>query len=589
MKKSEELITKQEDEVLEQRITDDLIDSLYKLIPGRIIGSSIIIAIVVVVLWSQDKHGLLLGWGVLMVMAIFLMDFNARDFIKNKKTHPIERAWKLRLLMAPITIGFLWASTLFIFYNSASAEQQIFLITIIITLSIGGILNGIYYLPKYYVYVMPMFGGLIITFASRGSFSYTALAVLMLWALIFSILFSRLLNKTMRSELRLRYESHALAEEMQQKTAEAQQATMAKSRFLAAASHDLRQPLHALSLFVDVLKDSSSAKERASIFPRLELSVDALRKLFDALLDMSRLDAKVVKPEYSHFDLADLLADMVAEFKTAANKKNLRLKVHARSAVIVSDRLLLERILRNLITNAIRYTESGGILLTARLRGDTVLMQVWDTGIGIAQKSREEIFVEFQQLHNAHRDRALGLGLGLALVRRLCDLLHYPLSLRSQPGKGSIFSISIPRGNAGLIARKQAAKTHSWNLNGRHVLIIDDEHEILHAMKTLLSKWGCEAITADSLEDAINKLNEKKFVPELVLSDLRLRENNTGIEAIDGVREIFGDSIPGVLITGDTDPESLKIARQSDYELLQKPVRPAHLRTVIHHKLTFIE
>ncbi|NOQ90401.1 MAG: response regulator [Gammaproteobacteria bacterium] len=574
---------------LEQRVSFEAICDIYQLVVGRIMSMSTIVLIVIAVMWSQIAHDVLIIWGLLIISGIVLQDYNARLFIRQN-ARPIDfKKWNIRLISASLYFGLLWASSVFLFHTPKSIEHQIFLSTVILSLGLVKIVASLYYLPLFYVYAAPMIIALAIRFAMEGTLAYAALAILMVWLLLGSISFAKILNKSMRSEKRLRHESHALVDALQVKSEEAQQATMAKSRFLAAASHDLRQPLHALSLFVDVLKDSNSDKERACIFPRLELSVDALRKLFDALLDVSRLDAKVVKPEYSHFDLAELLQDMAVEFKTAANKKNLRLKVYARSAIIVSDQLLLERILRNLITNAIRYTESGGILLSARMRGDTVLMQVWDTGIGIAQKSRKEIFVEFQQLHNAHRDRSQGLGLGLALVKRLCDLLHYPLTLRSQPGKGSIFSITIPRGNAGLIASKQAAKTHSWNLNGRHVLVIDDEHEILHAMKTLLSKWGCEAVTADSLEDAINQLNEKEFVPELVLSDLRLRNNETGIEAIDGVREIFGSSIPGVLITGDTDPESLKIARQSDYELLQKPIRPAHLRTVIHHKLSVIE
>lgn len=587
MNKSKELIIKEQDELLEQRITDDLIFSMYKLIPGRILGSSIIVAIVVAVLWSHDKHGLLMGWGVLMVIAIILMDLNARDFLKNKITHPIEWSWKRRLLIAPLFTGLLWASALFIFYNNASAEQGIFLITIILSLSVGGILNGIYYMPKYLVYVIPMFGALIINFSLHGTFSYIALAGLMLWALIFSISFAIFLHKTMRSELRFRYQSDLLTSELQQKTEEAQQAALAKSKFLAAASHDLRQPLHALSLFVDALKDSDSETERANIFPRIELSLYALRKLFDALLDVSRLDANVVKPESSHFDLAESLNEMVEEFRPEAIDKNIKLKVHAKSVIVETDRLLLERILRNLISNAIRYTDSGGVLLSARLRDNKVLLQIWDTGIGIPDENKEDIFIEFQQLHNSHRDRAQGLGLGLALVRRLCELLGHTLELSSQPGKGSVFGIEIPQGNASMVVSANATPViHSWNLNGRCILVIDDERDILQAMQTILSKWGCNVVTAESLDDAINELDKKNIVPEIVLSDLRLRDNKTGVEAIDHLRERFGASLPGVLITGDTSPEKISLVEKSGYELLQKPVRPAHLRTVIFHHLT---
>ena len=240
-----------------------------------------------------------------------------------------------------------------------------------------------------------------------------------------------------------------------------------------------------------------------------------------------------------------------------------------------------------MVSNALRYTNSGGVLLSSRIRGDRILLQVWDTGVGIPEKSKDEIFIEFQQLHNNHRDREQGLGLGLALVRRLCDLLGHSLSLSSQVGRGSVFAVAITRGDPGLLSsNKTVASPHSWDLNGRRILVIDDESEILQAMQTLLLKWGCDVVVAESLTEAIDKI---EFIPELVLSDLRLRGDETGIQAIDGVREKFGDSIPGVLITGDTDPERIKLVKQSEYELLQKPVRPAQLRAVIHHNLSVVK
>ena len=582
--------SKSDEQIIEQRISDELLVSAYKLVQGRLIGSSLVICITVAIMWARVSHELLITWGVLMTAAIVFSDYNAKAFFQQLEKCKIERKWKTRFLLSPIITGLLWGAAILIIYNNGSVEHQIFIITIALSISAMRVLVGNYYLPAYYVYVVPIFSSLTICFASEGSFTYITLAIMIVLALNFLLSFSKVLNKTMRSELRLRHESHALADELQLKTEEAQQATMAKSRFLAAASHDLRQPLHALSLFVDVLKESKSAEERASIFPRLELSVDALRKLFDALLDVSKLDAKVVKPEFTHFDLAEILNILAKEFNEAANKKNLKLKVHAKSSIIVSDRLLLERVLRNLISNAIRYTDKGGILLSARMRGDNVLLQVWDTGIGIPQESKEEVFVEFKQLHNAHRDRTQGLGLGLSLVRRLCQLLNHPLKLDTRLGKGSVFSIWITTGNPALSPSKNRVPVvHSWDLGGRRILVIDDEHEILHAMESLLSKWGCEAITADSLDDAINQLNNNGIVPELVLSDLRLRDDKTGIEAIDGIQKIFSDSIPGILITGDTDPEQIKKAKLSGYEVLQKPVRPAHLRSVIQHHLTSTE
>lgn len=393
-----------------------------------------------------------------------------------------------------------------------------------------------------------------------------------------AILLSLLLGHRIRKEQKEKFELLGRSEEIRQ-------ATIAKSRFLAAASHDLRQPLHALSLFIDVLRDEGDANERQRIFSKIELSLDAMRKLFDALMDVSKLDANVVHPDYTHFELGDLIRSLEEEFRPIADDKGITLRVHGSPAIVVSDRMLLARILRNLIGNALRYTESGGVLISFRGRGDAILVQVWDTGIGIPAENQDEIFDEFFQLH--YTDRGQGLGLGLAIVKRLCLLLNHPLELRSRPGHGSVFGVRIPKGTRSMISENQAAKaTHSWDLSGRKILVIDDEREILDGMQTLLTKWGCSVIIAESLADAEKKLEASKITPDLILSDLRLRNGTTGVDAIDRLRERLGASVPAVLITGDTTSDHIQLAKASGYDLLQKPVQPMRLRSLIQQQLT---
>ena len=572
---------------LEERITLEALDSIFQRIPAASYKIILLPMMVIAVMWSQINHGLLIGWGLLVLTSIAIRYSVAVAYLRKKVNCKEAKLWGRRFSLSSLFSGLVWSAAVFLFYVTGSVEYQVFIFSLVIVLSISSVISGAYWLPSYYLFAVPTIGMMAARLLMEGTLAYLGLAVLLLLYLLAAVSLTKELRKSMRSEMRLRHESRALSEALQKKTEEAQQATLAKSKFLAAASHDLRQPLHALSLFVDALKDSESETERANIFPRIELSLDALRRLFDALLDMSRLDAHVVIPETSHFDIAEFLNDITEEFKSEASEKNLKFKVHARSLIVETDRLLLERILRNLISNALRYTDSGGVLLSARLRGNKVLLQVWDTGIGIPEESKEDIFIEFQQLHNSHRDRAQGLGLGLALVRRLCELLDHTLVLSSQSGKGSVFSIVIPEGRACMvISEKIEPVMHSWNLNERYILVIDDERDILQAMQTILLKWGCNVVIAESLADAVNELDERNIVPEIVLSDLRLRDNKTGIEAIDGLRERFGASLPGVLITGDTSPEQIKMAKLSDYEVLQKPVRPAHLRTVIFHHLS---
>ena len=297
-----------------------------------------------------------------------------------------------------------------------------------------------------------------------------------------------------------------------------------------------------------------------------------------------------MKPKIRHFDLAELLQSLSEEFSSAAKAKNLKLKVHCKKLIVKSDRILIERILRNIISNAIRYTESGGVLLSARIRKDKILLQVWDTGIGIPQESKDDVFVEFHQLHNTHRDRMQGLGLGLAIVKRLCVLLDHPLELISKQDKGTVFNILMPIGDAELMISADTNKiTYSWDLTGRCIVVIDDERDILHAMDTLLSRWGCRVVIAETLQDAIDGLNKNKLTPDLILSDLRLKGDINGIEVINSLRNQFGLNIEGILITGETSPEQIKISKESGYKVLQKPVKPIYLRTIINHYLSGAE
>lgn len=571
---------------IERRITYSLLEGIFQRIDSMSYIQIILLPIMmVVVMWSQVEHPVLLGWGLLVLISIYIRYWVAKSYFIRGVSLNDAKQWGNRFSQSSIFSALLWSSAIFLFYIPGSVEHQVFLFTLCVTLSISSIISGMYWLPSFYVFVLPVMGAIALRLIFEGTLGYTMLSIFILWFILFVSSLATSLNKTMRSEMRLRHKSEVLAEALHIKTEEAEQATKAKSIFLAAASHDLRQPLHTLSLFIDVLKESETKDERESIFQRVDLSLDALRKLFDALLDVSRLDAKVVTPEISHFDLAELLKEMAEVFIPVANEKKLKLKVHASALIVVTDRLLLERILRNLISNAIRYTEFGSVLLSARKYDGKVLLQVWDTGIGIPQENKDEIFVEFQQLHNAHRDRTHGLGLGLAIVRRTCLLLDIPLKLRSQLGKGSVFSLSLPTGNIHHMNTKDTDNiTHSWDLSGRCILVIDDERDILDAMQSLLSRWGCDVIVAESLEEAIESLNKK--IPDLILSDFLLRNNVTGVDVINHLRKQYGESIAGILITGETSPQQLKLAKESGYEVLQKPVKPIRLRAVIHHYLS---
>jgi CheY-like chemotaxis protein/two-component sensor histidine kinase len=378
-----------------------------------------------------------------------------------------------------------------------------------------------------------------------------------------------------------------MSEELGRLYQQLEAANLAKSRFLAAASHDLRQPLYALNLFVTQLRDETDQAERGRVVARIDAAVAAMNELFNALLDISKLDAGVLAPSISEFPADHLLKQIEMTFMAAAREKGLRLRVLSNDAWIRSDFILLERILLNLVSNAVRYTVKGGVVVGCRRRGQLLRIEVWDSGIGIPEDHRRDIFVEFYQLAGPDRDGRGGLGLGLAIVERLCRLLDHPIELTSRLGSGSRFAVSVPA----VAPRGAPAEPTDWSRavpdpwGGKLVVVIDDDALVLDGMRGLLQSWGCRVIAAASEGAALAALAECGQRPDLIISDYRLPGGQTGIEVIARLHAGFGADIPAFLISGDTAPERLREASASGYHLLHKPVPPMTLRAMVSQYL----
>lgn len=370
--------------------------------------------------------------------------------------------------------------------------------------------------------------------------------------------------------------------------AEAERANVAKTRFLATASHDLRQPLHALNLFVAQLTAVRDPAERDRLVTRVDAAVEAMNGLFDALLDMSKLDAGVLVPTLREFPVQQLLERMDFTFAAAANEKGLRLRVVPSDAWVRSDFVLLERILLNLVSNAVRYTVRGGVVIGCRRRGAQLRLEVRDSGPGIPGDQQQNVFGEFYRLAQPECDRRAGLGLGLAIVDRLGRLLGHPVELASQTGKGSCFSVTIPRVAArdAPAAPPSARSLHADPVRGRTIVVIDDDALVLDGMRGLLQSWECHVVAATSSAGALARLAELGRPPDAIVSDYRLAGGESGIEAIASLRGALGAAIPAFLISGDTAPEPLRDAGASGYLLLHKPVPPMALRAVLNRLLT---
>jgi signal transduction histidine kinase/ActR/RegA family two-component response regulator len=363
----------------------------------------------------------------------------------------------------------------------------------------------------------------------------------------------------------------------------AERANQAKSRFFAAASHDLRQPLHALSLFVAALKARNHQTEAQTLIENIEASTAAMALLFDALLDISRLDAGAIEVNPVHFPLQQMLRELEQQFSAVAAEKHLRLRFRPCDITLYSDPLLIERILVNLIANAIRYTDDGGVLVACCRRGRMVRLSVIDTGRGIPPDQQENVFHEFVQLHNPARDRSKGLGLGLAIVSRLGRLLGHRVDLRSRPDHGSRFSIDVPCGDARLIPPPITASAPGQIPADALVLLVDDERAILRGMAELFDNWDIDLVTARSADEAEQWLDSLARVPDVIVSDYRLPDDTDGIEVITRLRKKFGHDILAIVVTGDTAPDTILRISQAGFPLLHKPLRPAKLRALLTH------
>lgn len=372
---------------------------------------------------------------------------------------------------------------------------------------------------------------------------------------------------------------------LREKKEEAEKADFDKTRFLAAASHDLRQPMHALGLFMGELHNRINTPEQRQIVNKVEEAVAAMSGLLESLLDISRLDAGVVVPQIQEVGIDALIQRLRNTFSAPAAHKFITLRTRSRGGIVSSDPVLLERILLNLLGNAIRYTpQHGTVLLACRQWGSRLRMEVRDSGVGIDASDQARIFEEFVQLENPARDRSKGLGLGLPIVKRLCDLLQYPLSLRSATGAGTTIAIEVPL--AGELSQRPPDSLHSAangmvatkDFNRLKVLVVDDDALVRQGTAGLLASWNCMVATAGSLAE-VDRRCTQQF--DLVICDYRLPDG-TGLELSERIRQQSGGGGPAfILISGDTSPDILQQVASRRLFLLHKPVRPAKLRSLM--------
>lgn len=380
-------------------------------------------------------------------------------------------------------------------------------------------------------------------------------------------------------------ELQVINEQMLKAKSVAEQANQSKTRFLAAASHDLLQPLNAARLFTSAVSGKAQSGEVRELVEHIDSSLGAAEEIISTLLDISKLDAGALEPQISCFPVTDMLSHLSTEFSAIAVDQELVLDLVPSSAWVRSDAKLLRRVVQNFLSNAIRYTPHGRILLGCRRLNGYLRIEVWDTGPGIPEDQLARIFEEFRRLQHG-RDKK-GLGLGLAIVDRISGMLNHPVSVRSVQGRGSVFGITVPLTPSVISEESNSKPTRSTRglstLNGLHVLCIDNDANILDGMKALLGNWHCRVTAAESLERADEQLNGTP--PDIILADYQLDEGKNGLDAMDALRSDYGTKLPGILITGYMGTEVRDDAVARGYQILYKPVKPAALRALVNKLL----
>ena len=582
-----------------QVILADKVLLLHRLIP-LLLGANFLGTIPLsVILWSDANLGMIPVWLAAMgittsICWLFYRTLDPETATPDRVVLQV-RGYGLFAMMA----GVLWGIAGWIFFDSNDIASFTFLFVTLIVM-VSGSLNPLSSRPVIYVlYSLPAFLPIVSKMLSLSVPFYSWMAVAAIFYLAIMFAFSRVIAASVHDSLLLKYQNQELlgklrqrTVELEEQTAEAEKANIDKSRFLASASHDLRQPLHAVSMFSEALGAKLSDPEQQGYLNRVQQGLDTLSELLDSLLDISRLDAEIVPVNKKSISMPELCQKLHGDFLPDMTDKGLILESSCEKLFVHSDPVLLERVLRNLLTNAVRYTQQGRVSIRCYKKDDQAEIVVEDTGIGIAEDKLRDIFDEFVQLHNPERDRNKGLGLGLAIVRRISKVLEHPVQVSSELGVGTRFSIQLPLGEVQQIERlpKPVSAIEAKNaLKGLQVLVIDNELDILDAMVNTMRPWGCVVNTACSSDGALS-LVDYGYRPGFIISDFRMPGEIDGGELISALHEKLSveDSvspIPALIISGDTGADIHQKLSDQGLQLLSKPIKPAQLRIAMTRML----
>jgi signal transduction histidine kinase len=572
------------------------------LYPTMIVPAMFIVPLLVWVMWDVVSHQMLQWW---MALAFSVQLFELLQWWRYRAAaNDLDqcRMWDRRFRRNTALGASVWGLAWLLMYVPGDLAYQILIICVAMGFASGGVTINPVHRPSMFIYLFFLLLPLVFRLMLDHDKQHWFLALMLIVYIGFMLNASIRMMNTYELSLRQRFEKEGLLRELRQREEDiaealerAESASRAKSKFLATASHDLRQPLQALRLFTEALQETAKDKETLRLSGQIGKSVDALVDMFDDLLDVSRLGAGIVEPRLQHFNLGPLLDRLYGDFAPIAQAKGLSYEMpnsgeycstQRCASVVYSDPFLLERMLRNLISNAIRYTDSGSVLVHCVCKDDRVAIEVADSGIGIKPEVLPHIFDEYYQVGNPHRDRRKGLGLGLTIVRHIDQLLGSGLKVSSEPGVGSTFSFTIPKGDVAQLAQPFDISHSEYDLSGKVVALVEDDPDIRESTRELMQQWGCRVCASESAGEVMRELDVAEQRPDVLVCDYRLPQGMTAIHVIQRMRELWGNDLPAVVLTGDTANETLHEIHRSGAVLLHKPIAPIRLRAMMHFVVT---
>ena len=569
----------------EQIIGAEQIRAQYGNMPSAFIGSAVTASFMAAVSYDKLPAHAVLPWLIAAYINCAIRVALWSGFRRAKPALEDMPRWGRYAVFAAALAGIIWGSTGIALNTPGSLSFQVMVLLVTTGLAFTSTYLAAPWLPAYRAFVYPTFILAAVPFLLGGDVWHAAIGLGTLGFLPLVLRYAQRLCRSLQASIGVRLQNAELVEELRAQKKAAEEANVAKSRFLAVASHDLRQPLHALQLFVQALEDTMLPMHAQQLVANVRRSVDSMEELFDALLDISRLDAGNVRARLETLPLAELFDRLSFEYAPVARQKGLGLTVMKTSVYVRSDPTLLARIVRNLVANAVRYTERGCVMIGCRRQGERIRIEVWDTGPGIPPDKHAEVFHEFAQLGNPERDRRKGLGLGLAIVDRLARLLGHEVRLRSRVGRGSMFSVSVPRAYPDEHALLEAVPeiTAHFDLSDRLALVVQSDPVSREALRKLLASWNCEVLTAASGAEMLGNVGSLRRSPDLIVAD-GPAPAEAGSAVVELLRNEFNAEVPALLVSAATGA-AVATEDLGGLPVLYRPFHAGRLRTLVNNLL----